>query len=833
MNKRRLCGYTVFFSLLLTLWLVRGIQRGYDRRTLFVFCLDASASLSSQEHREMLRLINTEIMPHTSRHICEFIEFGSQIKHLSRLPSHITPQPASDLAGAIQLALLRIQKHRLPAKIALFSDGQVLDLERILSPLVQQHIPVFVWHPSPRLREVRLIGLVAPEQIAEGVKIPLRVTYASTDKVTGDLCIYANDKPYLQQKIVTGISGQASIDMEGPPQPSGQILWRAEIHGDSRPENNCAFAMTQVFLARTVVLVSERQNPPLLQALAMQHLTLQQVSSAVMPPSGCPVVILDQPTAQHLAAGNRTWEEFLDQGGAILVIAGENITQPWLPAQPRVPSPDPPRREETPPPKITARKEKKEAEVELRSVAMLFIIDQSGSMAGEKLMLAQQAALRSVSSLWPQDWIGVLAFSDQPRWILPLLRDADQEWAKRQIMNIQAGGGTSIAPALVKGLQALRESPAHIKHIILLSDGQDQDMLARRTLEPLVAEMRRATITITAIGIGKDYDPVLMPMLARWGSGEFYYAGDFQEIPTMVLRDVDRILQFRTTDKPVTDKNQLPDLQLPLVPPVATPIKPAPDKKVQPQQMFAVSRQGGDLLDSFAPFPGIASYQPYKTKAGAQTELAVGDDPLLLHWQWRRGKVMMWCSDMAAWRTWSRYPQFWARLLRFLGGNRLAPASFFLHSEGVDDSHWRAVLTSHAAANDTAKSWHIESTYQFYQETPQTWATQLPCAPAGAWQHLDVAIQQGAERTTLKTAYALGYPAEVANLQVASGELQNIAQTTGGGLLPADNDRLVAAAGFTNGLLAHCYSYLPDILLCLALCVGIFWFVAPSEQYTP
>jgi len=86
------------------------------------------------------------------------------------------------------------------------------------------------------------------------------------------------------------------------------------------------------------------------------------------------------------------------------------------------------------------------------TLAMVLVLDCSGSMEGKSIELAKQAIRRAVDMLSPRDQIGVLAFEDKSWWVSPLHACTDKEQILGRIGTIAAGGETDMYPPLEKGL---------------------------------------------------------------------------------------------------------------------------------------------------------------------------------------------------------------------------------------------------------------------------------------------------------------------------------------------------------------------------------------------
>jgi Ca-activated chloride channel family protein len=146
---------------------------------------------------------------------------------------------------------------------------------------------------------------------------------------------------------------------------------------------------------------------------------------------------------------------------------------------------------------------------------VLFVLDQSGSMDGEKFRQAQQAMRYVLEHLNPDDRFNAIAFSTGTRHFASALQTVDAvAAAKRWVDSLSAQGSTDINRALLEAVaQADPERPTIL---IFLTDGlptegvTDSDEIIRN----LAAEAG-ANIRLFAFGVGYDVDTFLLDTLAQ------------------------------------------------------------------------------------------------------------------------------------------------------------------------------------------------------------------------------------------------------------------------------------------------------------------------------
>jgi Ca-activated chloride channel family protein len=161
---------------------------------------------------------------------------------------------------------------------------------------------------------------------------------------------------------------------------------------------------------------------------------------------------------------------------------------------------------------------------------VILVMDTSGSMEGEKMQQAQEAAIYVVEHLNEQDRFNIVAFSTGVRSYSSDLTTAAQPGNYRSFINsLEAIGGTNISQALLDAAsQADSERPTII---IFLTDGLATEGIVETGL--LLDGVKQATpsnVRIFAFGVGDDVDTTLLDSLTQNHRGTTTYVRPFQSI---------------------------------------------------------------------------------------------------------------------------------------------------------------------------------------------------------------------------------------------------------------------------------------------------------------
>ncbi len=161
---------------------------------------------------------------------------------------------------------------------------------------------------------------------------------------------------------------------------------------------------------------------------------------------------------------------------------------------------------------------------------VIVVVDQSGSMRGEKWSQAQQAASYVLDNLNPQDRFNLIVFSSGTRLFGTGLQEAGKaEDAKRWLNGLSAEGGTNISDALTQALTtSLGERPTSI---LFLTDGEaTEGILETEGIVTALKGAEKPNTRIFAFGVGDDVNTILLDTITREFRGSGTYVRPNQRI---------------------------------------------------------------------------------------------------------------------------------------------------------------------------------------------------------------------------------------------------------------------------------------------------------------
>ena len=186
----------------------------------------------------------------------------------------------------------------------------------------------------------------------------------------------------------------------------------------------------------------------------------------------------------------------------------------------------------------------KDTSQQTSNVDLICVIDISGSMTGDKILLVKESLKKLISLMTEKDRISIVLFNHQSFKILDLTYTTSENKIdiKNKINNIKAGGGTIIISGLTTAIDILKldqlknkdnkDYKNRIPAIILLSDGNDNNMDDNQLSQSFKEISRNLNLffTVHTFGYGNDHDPKIMTKLAKIRDGSFYYVSEYNKV---------------------------------------------------------------------------------------------------------------------------------------------------------------------------------------------------------------------------------------------------------------------------------------------------------------
>ena len=167
------------------------------------------------------------------------------------------------------------------------------------------------------------------------------------------------------------------------------------------------------------------------------------------------------------------------------------------------------------------------------------VLDTSGSMAARgKLDYARQAAETLAASLEPGDTFSLVTFDDRANLVLAPQAVHTMGAVRYALDSVYEHGNTNLYGGLDLGLQTLdgatRRGEDRVGRLVLLSDGNptvgitSADRIAR-----LAADGGARGLTVSAVGLGVDYNEDLLSLVGDQGGGTYDFVDNPRELSSV------------------------------------------------------------------------------------------------------------------------------------------------------------------------------------------------------------------------------------------------------------------------------------------------------------
>ena len=216
------------------------------------------------------------------------------------------------------------------------------------------------------------------------------------------------------------------------------------------------------------------------------------------------------------------------------------------------------------------KKEKSENDEEISHPAIfIFLLDQSGSMGGDRIKIASKALELFIQSLPAGSYYQIIGFGSDYK----VYDDAPKEYNIDNIKNSlemikKLGadlGGTNIEGPLkyIYDSDSKYEKIKLPRNIILLTDGEAWD----KEKGLILIEKNNSKFMLHSIGIGNDFDEDLIKNAATLGKGNYNFCKDLDNLNNIIASEINKATSSYVTNIEIKsnldEKNKIKNCNIP------------------------------------------------------------------------------------------------------------------------------------------------------------------------------------------------------------------------------------------------------------------------------
>lgn len=724
-----------------------------------VFVIDESLSVGDEGRYEVDKFLNRAAAA-AGNNKTAFVRFGAEPGPVvnDRGATVVINKQGTNIAAAMEVARASIPPSHVP-RLVLLSDGNQTTGDGLRTAL-RGGVPVFTVPLSSRSEsEVQVSGVNVPAQVRDGEPFYVEVVIDSNHDDEGDVEVFRGAHRVVAERVKVK-PGPNTFRFRQ--QVSGERMaeYTARIKGfkDRLLDNNSAKGLVYSSGKPRVLVVDTDPKQAKHLAFALEQ---EGIKVDIRPAQGIPDTLSDLQNYELLILSNvpatsmstrqmnniRTYVQ--DLGGGLIMIGGDQAFGLGGYYKTTI--------EEILPVRSDFEKEK-----EKPSLAMILVIDKSGSMGGVKMEMAKDAAKAAVELLGPKDKVGVIAFDGDVFWIAEVQSAANKGQIIDKISGIEAGGGTTMGPPMEAAYEALQNTPAKLKHIIVLTDGVSEPA----DFEGIAQNMAQAKQTCTTVAVGDDCDFKLLQEIARLGNGRYYHAEDPSNVPQIFAKETVTASKSAINEQPFN--------------PIVT----------RPSQVIA------DIKFDDAPF--LLGYVTTRPKPTSELILTTEKgDPLLAWWRYGLGMTVAFTSDAksrwsAEWLSWPGYSKFWAQVVRHAMRKSDAKGAFVQvdRKDGIARVTLDSIRTDGKFLNEAVAELTVieprggERKVAMTQTAPGRYVGEFPADQAGAY-HMSMTQQvKGQQPMQQSRGLVVNYDDELRIRPTDENWLESVARASGGSFRP-------------------------------------------------
>jgi Ca-activated chloride channel family protein len=181
---------------------------------------------------------------------------------------------------------------------------------------------------------------------------------------------------------------------------------------------------------------------------------------------------------------------------------------------------------------------------------LALVLDRSGSMDGEKMVRAREAASFCIDQLQSTDRISLVVFDDVVEVLVEGQRAENRDAIKERISTIFARNSTALHQAWVKGgIEVSKDLGDGINRVLLITDGlANVGVTNVDTIVSQAGELAARGVSTSTIGIGNSFNEDLLIPMAEAGRGNAWHVEKASEMERIFSTELQSLIaQFAHT----------------------------------------------------------------------------------------------------------------------------------------------------------------------------------------------------------------------------------------------------------------------------------------------
>ena len=178
-----------------------------------------------------------------------------------------------------------------------------------------------------------------------------------------------------------------------------------------------------------------------------------------------------------------------------------------------------------------------------RAIDLSVVMDSSRSMGmAGKMDYARRAARHLVSMMDTTDTFSLVTFNDRATVVVPATAVTDPWSLHQAIDGVYERGGTNLFAGLSAGGDEVQRTLSEkVGRVVVLSDGNaNVGQLDPNAFIRKAAEMNQMGISVSAVGLGVDYNEDVLASIADAGGGMYAFVDDPADLEAVFAEEVNR-----------------------------------------------------------------------------------------------------------------------------------------------------------------------------------------------------------------------------------------------------------------------------------------------------